>query len=101
MGKIKVKAYPGEKIIRKTCHLCHGGCIQLAHVRDGEFQHMKGNPDGLYTRLILKQVLIISSVTQSIYIMLDIVRRKWGEEAAILAAKEYAYRRDKARFTNG
>jgi hypothetical protein len=42
---------------------------------------------------------IARNVTHSIYIMLDIIRTKWGEEAAILAAKEYAYRRAKAGFT--
>jgi len=42
---------------------------------------------------------IARNVTLSIYIMLDIIRAKWGEEAAIFAAKEYAYRRAKAGFT--
>jgi hypothetical protein len=101
MSKIKVKAHPGEKIIRTTCHLCHGGCILLAHMKDGELQYMEGDPDGLYARLILKQVLIILSVTHSVYIMLNIIRPKWGEEAAIFAVKEHAYPCAKAGFTNG
>jgi len=42
---------------------------------------------------------IAKNVTQSIYILLDIVRAKWGEEAAILVAREYAYRRAKAGFS--
>ncbi len=48
--KIKVKAHPGEKIIRTTCHLCHGGCILLAHMKDGELQYMEGDPDGPHNR---------------------------------------------------
>ena len=42
---------------------------------------------------------IARNVTHSIYIMLEIIRTKWGEEAAMLAAKEYADRRAKAGFT--
>ena len=41
---------------------------------------------------------IARNVTHSIYIMLDIIRTKWGEDAAILVAREYAYRRAKAGF---
>jgi hypothetical protein len=41
---------------------------------------------------------IARNVTNSIYILIDIIRSKWGEEAAILAAREYAYRRAKAGF---
>src|SRR3990170_5756937 len=50
MGKMKGKAFPGEKIIRTTCHLCHGGCILLAHMKDGELQYMEGDPDGPHNR---------------------------------------------------
>lgn len=42
---------------------------------------------------------IARNVTHAIYIMLDIIRATWGEDAAILAAREYAYRRAKAGFT--
>jgi hypothetical protein len=41
---------------------------------------------------------IARNVTHSMYIMMDIIRTRWGEEAAILAAREYAYRRAKAGF---
>ena len=50
MSKIKLKAFPGEKIIRTACHLCHGGCILLAHMKDGELQCMEGDPDGPHNR---------------------------------------------------
>jgi hypothetical protein len=42
---------------------------------------------------------IARNVTHSIYIMLDVIRTKWGEDAAVFAAREYAYRRAKAGFT--
>ncbi len=42
---------------------------------------------------------VARNVTHSIYIMLDIIRAKWGEETAILCAREYAYRRAKAGFS--
>jgi hypothetical protein len=42
---------------------------------------------------------ISRNVTHSLYRMLDIIRTKWGEEAATLVAREYAYRRAKAGFT--
>lgn len=38
------------------------------------------------------------NATHAMYIMLDIIRVQWGEEATINAAKEYAYRRAKAGF---
>jgi hypothetical protein len=41
---------------------------------------------------------VARNVTHSIYIMLDLIRTKWGEDAAVWAAKEYAYRRSKAGF---
>ena len=50
MGKMRVKACPGEKIIRTTCHLCHGGCILLSHMKDGELQYMEGDPEGPHNR---------------------------------------------------
>src|SRR3990172_10400633 len=46
----RVKALPGEKIIRTTCHLCHGGCILIAHVKDGGLQYMEGDPKGPHNR---------------------------------------------------
>ena len=42
---------------------------------------------------------IARNVTHAIYIMLDIIRAKWGEKAAIEVAQEYAYRRAKAGFS--
>jgi anaerobic selenocysteine-containing dehydrogenase len=40
----------GEQILKTTCYLCHGGCILLAHVKDGKLVKMEGDPDGPHNR---------------------------------------------------
>ena len=35
-----------EKVLRTTCFLCHGGCILLAHVKDGKLIKLEGDPEG-------------------------------------------------------
>ncbi|MFC1861569.1 molybdopterin-dependent oxidoreductase, partial [Chloroflexota bacterium] len=39
-----------EKVLKTTCYLCHGGCILLAHVRDGKLVKLEGDPDGPHNR---------------------------------------------------
>ena len=51
MGELKkVRKNRGEELIKTTCHLCHGGCILIAHVKDGKLQYMEGDPDGPHNR---------------------------------------------------
>ncbi|MFC2068760.1 molybdopterin-dependent oxidoreductase, partial [Chloroflexota bacterium] len=50
LESIKAKKITGEKIVRTTCHLCHGGCVLLAHVNDGKLVFMEGDPDGPHNR---------------------------------------------------
>jgi len=40
------KADYEEKVIRTACHLCHGGCILLAYVKDGKLIKIEGDPHG-------------------------------------------------------
>jgi anaerobic selenocysteine-containing dehydrogenase len=35
-----------DQVIKTACHLCHGGCILLAHVRNGKLVKIEGDPDG-------------------------------------------------------
>lgn len=68
VSKSNVKALPGEKILRTTCHLCHGGCILLAHVKDGELQYMEGDPDGPHNRgSICEKALAVKQYLSSPY----------------------------------
>ena len=46
----KIKAEPGEKLYRTSCYLCHGGCILVAHVKDGKLVKLEGDPDGPHNR---------------------------------------------------
>ncbi|MFC2068778.1 molybdopterin-dependent oxidoreductase [Chloroflexota bacterium] len=39
-----------EKIIKTACHLCHGGCIVLAHVKNGKLIKVEGAPDGIHNQ---------------------------------------------------
>jgi anaerobic selenocysteine-containing dehydrogenase len=39
-----------EKILKTACYMCHGGCILLAHVRDGKLVKLEGDPDGPHNR---------------------------------------------------
>ncbi len=43
-------AVDGERIIRTACHLCHGGCILLAHVKEGRLIKLTGDPEGPLNR---------------------------------------------------
>jgi len=45
-----IKTESGEKILKTTCYMCHGGCILLAHVKDGKLVKMEGDPDGPHNR---------------------------------------------------
>jgi len=47
------KVDSGEKIVKTACYLCHGGCILLAHVRDGKIVRMEGDPDGPHNRGVI------------------------------------------------
>jgi len=50
-GGIDMKSANGrEKILKTTCYLCHGGCILLAHVRDGKLVKFEGDPEGPHNR---------------------------------------------------
>lgn len=40
----------GERVVRTTCHICHGGCILFAHVKDGKVQYMEGDPEAPHNR---------------------------------------------------
>ncbi len=40
----------GVKILKSACYLCHGGCILLAHVKDGKLIKMEGDPEGPHNR---------------------------------------------------
>jgi anaerobic selenocysteine-containing dehydrogenase len=44
LGKGKVES--DEKVVKTACHLCHGGCILLAHVKDGKLKKLEGDPNG-------------------------------------------------------
>lgn len=46
----KVNAGRGDKVLKTACHLCHGGCIHLAHIKDGKLVYMEGDPDGPHNR---------------------------------------------------
>lgn len=46
----KAKGDTGTKILKTTCYMCHGGCILLAHVKDGKLVKMEGDPDGPHNR---------------------------------------------------
>ncbi|MFC1971384.1 molybdopterin-dependent oxidoreductase [Chloroflexota bacterium] len=46
----KAQADNGVKILKTACHLCHGGCILLAHVKDGKLVKLEGDPDGPHNR---------------------------------------------------
>ena len=46
----KARADTGTKILKTMCYLCHGGCILLAHVKDGKLVKMEGDPDGPHNR---------------------------------------------------
>ena len=46
----KAQADNGEKILKTACYLCHGGCLLLAHVKDGKLVKMEGDPDGPHNR---------------------------------------------------
>lgn len=39
-----------DKILKTACHLCHGGCILLAHIKRGKLVKMQGDPDGPLNR---------------------------------------------------
>jgi len=39
-----------DRIVKTACHLCHGGCILIAHVRDGKLVKLQGDPDGPLNR---------------------------------------------------
>ncbi len=39
-----------EKVLKTACYLCHGGCILLAHVKDGKLVNLEGDPDGPHNR---------------------------------------------------
>ncbi|MDP2917045.1 MAG: molybdopterin-dependent oxidoreductase [Dehalococcoidia bacterium] len=44
------KTETGTKVLKTACYLCHGGCILLAHVKDGKLIKMEGDPDGPHNR---------------------------------------------------
>jgi anaerobic selenocysteine-containing dehydrogenase len=46
----KVYAGKGEKLVKTCCYHCHGGCILIAHVKDGKVVSMEGDPDGPHNR---------------------------------------------------
>ena len=46
----RAKADHEEKVVRTACHLCHGGCISLVHVRNGELFKIEGDPNGPLNR---------------------------------------------------
>ena len=46
----RVKTDSGIRILKTTCYMCHGGCILLAHVKDGKLVKMEGDPDGPHNR---------------------------------------------------
>ncbi len=46
----RAKTESKEKIIKTACYLCHGGCILLAHVKDGKLVNMEGDPSGPHNR---------------------------------------------------
>ncbi len=39
-----------EKVVKTACHLCHGGCILLAHIKEGKIVKVRGDPDGPLNR---------------------------------------------------
>jgi len=47
---VKVRKVSGEEVIKTTCYLCHGGCILIAHVKDGKLLYLEGDPDGPHNR---------------------------------------------------
>ncbi|MBW2000056.1 MAG: molybdopterin-dependent oxidoreductase [Deltaproteobacteria bacterium] len=40
----------GERILKTTCFLCHGGCILLGHIKDGRLIKLEGDPEGPLNR---------------------------------------------------
>jgi len=44
------KKSDGTRILRTGCYMCHGGCILLAHVKDGKLIKMEGDPNGPHNR---------------------------------------------------
>ncbi|MDP2916820.1 MAG: molybdopterin-dependent oxidoreductase [Dehalococcoidia bacterium] len=47
---MEVRGDNNVKILKTTCYICHGGCILLAHVKDGKLVKMEGDPDGPHNR---------------------------------------------------
>lgn len=59
------KKSDGMKVIKTACHLCHGGCILLAYIKDGKLIKMEGDPDGPHNRGTICQMGL--SAAQIIY----------------------------------
>lgn len=103
----KVKTDSGEKILKTACHLDHGGCILLAHIKDGKLVKMEGDPAGPHNRGAicekgLAAAQIIYSPRRIKYPMKRVGKRgegKWQriswDEALDTVAEKLAYYRDK------
>jgi len=61
----KTEKVQGLKVLKTACRLCHGGCILIAHVKDGKLVKLEGDPAGPHNRGALCQVAL--AATQYIY----------------------------------
>lgn len=53
------------KLLRTSCHLCHGGCILIAHIKEGKLIKLEGDPDGPLNRGTICEKAL--AATQIIY----------------------------------
>lgn len=40
------RALRGDKVLKTACFLCHGGCVLVAHVKNGRLVKLEGDPGG-------------------------------------------------------